>query len=175
MKKFISDAIYIVTVIALITYIAMNLFMPKNVTSLFGIQTLVIMTDSMDPVIAIDDLIVIKQPDYDELEVGDIITFETYIANFDEEVLVTHYIAEIYEEDGVRYYRTNSVKNQLEDVWRDEIGEIDNITDDDIIGEFLFKVPNAATGIKFIKSPIFAALALFNIVIIVVISKFLKK
>jgi signal peptidase I len=174
-KQFLKDAVYVITVITLIAYIVMNIVMPKQVTQYFGVQTLVVMSDSMSPVISVDDMIVVKNPNTEELKVGDIITFETYLEEIDDVGLVTHYIDQIIEEDGVRYYKTNSEKEPRQDVWTDEFGSVDDISDEDIIGEYLFRIPKAALVVNFMKSPIFLALAAFNIGILIIITKILKK
>jgi len=81
-----------------------------GVSSIFGYQTMIVLTDSMDPTLPVGDGIVVQKVDSSTLVAsttlesldGDIITF--YRAN--DGVIVTHRIIEIVEnEDGSRVFR----------------------------------------------------------------------
>lgn len=78
-----------------------------------GVVPLIVLTDSMFPDIKSGDLIFTKTADADEVKVGDTISFTDPAGNGTS--IVTHQVIEIYEEDGVTYFRTKGINNNTED------------------------------------------------------------
>ncbi|MCX5775691.1 MAG: S26 family signal peptidase [Firmicutes bacterium] len=81
-----------------------------GVSSIFGYQTMIVLTDSMDPTLPVGDGIIVQKVDYSTLVAsttleshdGDIITF--YRSN--DGVIVTHRIIQVIENiDGTRTFR----------------------------------------------------------------------
>lgn len=68
---------------------------------LWGYQSYVIYGSSMDPTIKVGSLILAKPVDVDDLQVGDIIAFQS-----PNDITVTHRIVGIRQEDGQRYFQT---------------------------------------------------------------------
>lgn len=64
---------------------------------LFGYSYSVVVTDSMEPTINVNDIIVIKDCEFDELEVGDIIVFYNPIENKN----ISHRIYNILEDNSI--------------------------------------------------------------------------
>jgi signal peptidase len=151
-------------------------FSPERMIELLGFRPFVVLTDSMDPVIKPDDLIILKDAIEEELKVDDIITFEVYIADIGETSFVTHYIAKIEEINGTTIYRTRGIKipeDQYE-LWYDDLGNPIFITLDDIVGEYVFRVPYFGYIQKGLTNPIIVGLLLVNGGIIYLLYRYLK-
>ena len=84
----------------------------------------------------------IRKCDTSTLEKGDIITFHTIINN--EFALNTHRIDEIQEQGGVRSYVTKGDNNLIADVHM--------ITDGDIVGKFVTRLPKFGKVVDFLSS-----------------------
>ena len=83
-----------------------------EVPSIGGITPMIVLTDSMDPVIKSGDLIFAKSIDPAEVAVGDIITFFDPAGSGTS--TVTHRVVEVVNEDGL-YFRTKGDANNTED------------------------------------------------------------
>ena len=138
--------------------------MPENTVKVFGFKPYVVITESMEPVINVNDLIIVKNPKVDDLEPEDIITFYADI-NFDgEKDVVTHYIYSVDENvDGDLIFRTHRYFEDGDTVTTDfwVVGE------DDILGEHLFTIPYLGAVVQFVKSPFGIAAMVVNIGVIV--------
>ena len=108
----------------------------SHVASLAGYTPLSVVSDSMAPTFNAGDLIIIRKCDTSTLEKGDIITFHTIINN--EFALNTHRIDEIQEQGGVRSYVTK--------------GDNNLITDGDIVGKFVTRLPKFGKVVDFLSS-----------------------
>jgi len=91
-----------------------QVFFPNILMDVVGVRVFNIGgTGSMMPVLQERDLIVVRRFDFDKLEVGDFVTFESeeHIYGERQEILVTHAIIEVVAdpESGVRAYRTSGV------------------------------------------------------------------
>lgn len=114
----------------------------SHVASLAGYTPLSVVSDSMAPTFNAGDLIIIRKCDTSTLEKGDIITFHTIINN--EFALNTHRIDEIQEQGGVRSYVTKGDNNLIADVHM--------ITDGDIVGKFVTRLPKFGKVVDFLSS-----------------------
>lgn len=109
----------IVLILALVcgAYFSYAAFMTSkggDIPSVLGYKPFSIQSDSMSPTFESGDLVISKEvSDYSELEVGDIITFWTIING--EQVLNTHRITEVMENDGYYYFTTQGDNNTSED------------------------------------------------------------
>ena len=108
-----------------------------------GIVPLIVLTDSMYPDIKSGDLIFTKTVDADKIEVGDTISFTDPAGNGTS--IVTHQVIEIYEEDGVTYFRTKGINNNTEDKL--------SVPEDKLIGEYTgFRLPSAGRVALFMQT-----------------------
>lgn len=135
--------------------------------SLFGrYEHYIIVTDSMEPVIDRYDIVVVNQNvNYEAINTDDIMAFNTTINN--QEVVVVHYIHDIDESTGERVYETIS-----------ESGEVDpwTLSDGDMVGEYLFTIPNVGRFLLFTQSTIGRIVLIVDIIILYLIYKwFFKK
>lgn len=114
----------------------------SHVASLAGYTPLSVVSDSMAPTFNAGDLIIIRSCDPATLQEGDIITFHTIINN--EFALNTHRIAEIEDQGGARSYVTKGDNN--------EIADVHMITDGDIVGKFVTRLPKFGRVVEFLSS-----------------------
>jgi signal peptidase I len=172
-------------------FVLMEIFFPDQAIDIIGFRNYAVVSDSMEPEININDVVVVRKIDLDKLEPGDKITFYTYLPTiYDDEdgntiyqrSVVTHYLGEITSDAEGNIYKTYGIKNNPEfdfDNWKDQNGQPSEIRDEDIIGIVMFKIPWIGTISMFFRaiftSPIMLFLIALNITIIVVLIKVLKK
>jgi signal peptidase len=166
----------------LLAYIIVNLFMPEKAIHVFGYQVTSIsrLTESMKPNILPGDVIVIKSVDETDIDEGDIISFYTYVQGIDRnqnlvwvKIKVVHRVIDINEEN--QSYITKGDNNNDIDVIRNAQGEEIDLTYDQIIGEYAYRIPVLGTIATALRNPIMIGLVLVNVTIIVVIVKLIKQ
>jgi len=169
---YIKAGVFYVVVGILVFYIVISLFAPEKTVKIFGFKPYVVITDSMEPYIMVNDLIIVKNPDVDELVVEDIITFYADINYDGENEIVTHYIYSINEDDdGDLLFKTHGYFENDADIYSDYwvIGE------DDVLGQYSFKIPVIGAIVQFVKSPFGIAAMVVNIGVIAGIIYLIKK
>lgn len=92
---------------------------PEKPPSVFGLTPMIVLTDSMEPLINEGDIIISKTCDPDSVKVGDVISFFDPASPTD--AILTHRVIDIYEEGGVRYAVTAGDNNANTDYARDRI------------------------------------------------------
>ena len=98
---------------------------PDKPPALFGVTPMIVLTDSMEPLINEGDIILSKACDPDSVQVGDVISFFDPASPTD--AILTHRVIDIYEEGGVRYAITAGDNNANSDYERDRFNaEKDN-------------------------------------------------
>lgn len=142
----------------LILYILLELFLPNMTIKVFQFKPYVVVTESMEPVLDVDDLIIVTNPKVDELEVGDIITFRADIDYNGTKEIVTHYVNSITETNGEYTIRTNRYGSTVPDTWI--------LSGDDVIGVYSFRVKQLGVFINFVKSPFGIAAIAVNVIVI---------
>lgn len=146
---------------ALLLYIGMNIFVPDMVVKVFQFQPYVVVTESMEPEINVNDMVVVKQFDIDEAEVGQIITFEADIDYNGTKEVVTHYIYSIDDSKEETIIRTHRHYEEGEtitpDTWL--------LTADDVIGSYSFHIQYAGLIVGFFKSVYGIAIVVLNVII----------
>ena len=90
---------------------------PDKPPALFGVTPMIVLTDSMEPLINEGDIILSKACDPDSVQVGDVISFFDPASPTD--AILTHRVIDIYEEGGVRYAITAGDNNASNDYERD--------------------------------------------------------
>ena len=190
-KKIGSIIFY--TVAAILTmFIFLELFMPSKTITVLGFKGYVVVSPSMEPYINVNDIIIVTRLDEEDLEVGQVITFYTYLPTTEEDSLgntiyqkntVTHYLADFYEENGNIILKTKDYNKYHNDgsfdTWYDASGDVTDVTTDDLVGKVAFKVPLIGMIITFafvvVRNPIFLGLILLNVFIVVVLIMYIKK
>lgn len=115
-----------------------------TVSSLAGYTPMIVQSDSMAPTFYAGDLIIIRKCDTAALKQGEIITFHTIINN--EYALNTHRIDSIAEQNGMRSYVTKGDNNDMTDTHV--------ISDGDIVGKYVGKLPGFGKIMEFLSSSI---------------------
>lgn len=142
----------------LVLYILLELFIPNMTIKVFQFKPYVVVTESMEPVLDVDDLIIVTNPNVSKLEVGDIITFRADIDYNGTKEIVTHYINSITEADGDYTIRTNRYGSTVPDTWI--------LSEDDVIGVYSFRIRQLGVFINFVKSPFGIAAIVVNVIVI---------
>lgn len=146
-KKVASTAVsvvmwIIILVAALYAFTTLATKDDGSVSNLAGFTPMTVQSDSMSPTFDQGDLIVIQTCDTSKLEVGDIVTFHTIIDN--QYALNTHRIASIDELNGMRSFTTKGDNN--------DIADQHIISDGDIVGKYVFKLPGMGNVMDFLSS-----------------------
>ncbi|HEY8395461.1 MAG TPA: hypothetical protein VIK96_01650, partial [Bacilli bacterium] len=149
MKKVYSlfkNLIPLLIVIYLGAYLLVAIFFPVKSISVFGYSFAVVQTGSMEPKIKIKDIVCIVKTDKEDLEVGDIINFRTYVKlNTGEirQINVVHYLGYISEDAS--FFKTQSYGRREEgsfDAWYDENeNRTDALSSENLIGKVAFRIP----------------------------------
>ena len=116
----------------------------NKVANIAGYTPLSVKTDSMAPAFSAGDMIIIKTCDTSKLAVGDIVCFHTIIEN--QYALNTHRISEISDANGIRSFTTKGDNN--------EIADQHIISDGDIVGKYVVKLPKMGKVMDFLSSSI---------------------
>lgn len=168
--RLIGNIVFFVVAGLLVLFILFEAFIPDSTIKVFQFKPYVVITNSMEPKINVDDLIIVVNTDVDDLEVGDIITFETYVIGADPGYkVITHIIHSIDTNDeGERIFYTRRYLSEDPDPnWV--------LTDDDIIGKYAFRIPQLGKFVDFIRSPFGIATIGFNLIVIGVIIYVVKQ
>lgn len=105
-----------------------------------GYEVLVVQSGSMEPVYHVGSLIYVKSVEPEELEVGDVITFE--LGNG---VRGTHRIIEVLDNNGELSFITKGDANEMEDN--------KPVVEDAIVGQVKFTIPKLGFFITYIQQP----------------------
>lgn len=95
-----------------------------NIINIFGYKSYIIKTNSMEPTIGINDVVIAKKVEKKEIKKGDVITF------LQDGEVITHRITQIDEEGN---YTTKGDNNNIEDTFK--------ITYDNIEGKHVLTIP----------------------------------
>lgn len=131
----------------------------NNKKPLFGAY--VIVTESMIPTINVNDAVVVKRVEDDNVGVGDIVTFSAssgYYAGYS----ITHRIVGKYiTQSGDFVYRTKGDNNDRED--------ISLVSTDSILGKVILRIPMVGYIQSFVLSPIGFVISIIIPVVIVIL------
>lgn len=149
-------------------YIALEIFVPSMTLSVFGFKPYQVITVSMEPVLHVDDIVIVQRFDIDELEVNDIITFRADVDYNGVKDTVTHYIYSITElPDGEYQIRTIRQNGVTADPWI--------LAEEDILGLYAFHIPALGIFANFIRSPFGVAIIIIDVAALIGILYLLKK
>ncbi len=107
---------------------------------LVGLQTMVVLSGSMEPLYPTGSMIYLKEVETSELEVGDVITFK-----LQDGVVVTHRIVEVINEGGDIQYRTRGDANDFDDA--------ELVQNENVIGTPVFGIPKLGFLAQYIMTP----------------------
>jgi signal peptidase len=149
----------------LLAYITINIVAPNLTVGIFGFQPYNVVTESMEPEIMVNDVVVVGKFDFESAQVGDIITFEADIDYNGTNEVITHYIYSIDTSKETPVIRTHrhyeDPSKVVPDTWL--------ISPDDVLGSYQFHVKYLGYLLGFIRSIWGIGVILFNIAIFFVI------
>ncbi len=160
---FFSTIVWFISAFLLLfslSHLYQQLFNKEKHLGFFGFGDGVVVSESMVPVLNVNDLIFYKQVDGDELQLGDIIIYKKVENNLDK--LIVHQIISI--DDNVLV--TKGVNNEFPDA---------PIITSDVVGKYLFKIDNAGYFSSTIFGPIILILIFVVMTIIEVVLNKLRK
>ena len=174
--KRLGSILFYAVVIFLILFIVFEVFMPNKTIDYLGVKTYVVLTPSMEPDINVDDMIVVRKVNEEDIEVGDAISFRVFIRDLGREAVVTHYVGDIIDDGDELIYETRgaTADDNVYDQWLDEQNEEKNIAYDDIVGTVMFRLPYVGHVVKILQSPAMLGLLGLNVVIIYALVKVIK-
>lgn len=121
-----------------ITLMVKSYINPNELPSFLGIKSFVIVSESMEPTIMVDDVIFMTDVSKENLNIGDIISFKT------DDYINTHRIVRIERQNGEDVYITKGDNNKNEDKIP--------VKFQDIEGKYLFKLSGFGKIIETLKS-----------------------
>jgi len=155
----------------LVLYILFQLLMPDLTVKVFRFKPYVVITESMVPVLDVNDMVFVRNFKLEDAEKGDIITFNADIDYNGTPEVVTHYIYSITGTGDSTIIRTNryyeNPENAVPDTWL--------LTPDDVLGTYWFQIPKIGYVSEFLKSPFGIAAIVVNVGIVAGIVVLIKK
>ena len=112
MRKWVLNFIEI-TLLIVISFACIIAILQSTVLknkSVFGYKSYVIGSNSMYPVLEYGDVILVKDVLYDDILVGDIVTYQGLKGEFKDKV-ITHEVIEIFYEDNIKILKTKGRAN----------------------------------------------------------------
>ena len=134
--KSIINIIIILVVIINVVLIAKTMIASNETPSIFGIKTFIVVSGSMQPEIGIGDMIFVKTGE--TIKLNDIISYKLG------DMIVTHRVKDIIEENGTINYRTKGDYNNSEDA---ELVDKKNVE-----GIVIFKIGKIGQLLIFLKT-----------------------
>lgn len=142
MKKIIS----IICIIILLPVLFVNAVIlinswtrPNEIPSFFGWKPFIVLSGSMESAIYSGDIVVVKEVNTNTLGVGDVIAFKSG------DIVITHRIKEIVQEDGITKYITKGDNNNTQDT--------DYVLQENVEGVYQFKISNLGNLAMFVQTP----------------------
>lgn len=178
----IKTVLFYTVTLFLLAYVAVGLFIPDKVINVFGFQVTTIsrLTESMKPTIEPGDIILLKRISEEDIKEEDVISFYNYAKGKNQnneevwvKIRIVHRLIDIDEETGA--YITRGDNNSSDDIIYDENGDIVDLTYDQVIGAYVFRLPFIGTIVSGLRNPILVGLLVVNIGIVVLIIKLVKK
>ena len=154
--KIIRSAMILFFVIILLVNISIIIqtkTKPDAVPSVFGYKPFIVLSGSMESKIKVGDLVIVKNVDANDLQVGDIIAFRD-----SKNIVTTHRIIEIKSEDNKLAFITKGDANNT----KDDVIVYSNMVE----GKFKTRIGKLGSAIMFIQQPIGFVVMLMSIFII---------
>ena len=164
-KNLLIYALYIV-IIPIIIYdmflIIQTLIKPGVTPDFFGYKTFSIISGSMEPKININDIVIVKNVDKNQIKINDIITFKI------EDETITHRVINIKQIDNKLIYTTKGDSNEVTDIEKIEYNQIE--------GKYVGKIPKIGKLLSILKNKyIFGLILIFLIIFYMLQRKNIQK
>ena len=165
-KKILKYSIIIISILIIIINITLIIKSEMNqdeIPDFLGFTPFIIVSGSMEPKLPVDDIIITRKVNKENIKVGDVISY------WDEQnnIVITHRVVNIQTIDGKYFYETKGDNNNSNDK---ELVEYSNIQ-----GKLLFGIPIIGKVINYVREPkgmaisltfIIAIYALYSVVIL---------
>lgn len=151
--KMAKKVIEIIAIILIYNIILIVISSKHNIgfNNIFGYKAYIIKTNSMEPTININDVIITKKVKDDEIKVHDIITF------IQDGEVITHRITKIDNDDNKIKFTTKGDNNNIEDTFK--------ITYDSIEGKHILTIPYLGILVQILQNKIIFLIILLIILI----------
>lgn len=136
----------------------------KNTVPLFGAY--VVVTKSMIPTIKVNDAVVVKRVDEDNINIGDVITFSSKNSYYTGKAITHRIVRKKKMEDGSYLYETKGDNNALAD---ESLVDVESI-----YGKVVLKIPKVGYIQKFILSPFGFVMSIVIPVVLVIVYEVLR-
>ena len=113
---------------------------PDEVPSFFGWKPFIVLSGSMETEIYSGDVAVVKELDLKEINKNDIIAFK------EDDIVITHRVIDIINENGTIKYKTKGDNNNVEDSGY--------VLEEQVEGKYQFKVRRLGNFAMFAQTPI---------------------
>lgn len=164
-RKETIETIKFVIILVIIYFILVLSF--QYIPFLNQYHTFAIQTNSMEPIIDVGDVVVVKDIDTEDIQIGDIVAFNVDFNNDGYIDVVVHYIDEIQPFGDDVVFKTKPHISDQQDSW--------TIEETDIIGVYDFQIKSVGRILLFAQSWIGRVMILFDIVVVSVIYDMFKK
>lgn len=121
-----------------------------NLINMFGYKSYVIKTNSMEPTINVNDVVITKQVKQEKINVGDVITF------LQDGEVITHRITKIDDGDQIQY-TTKGDNNNIEDTFK--------IAYENIEGKHILTIPYLGRVVQILENKLVFLIILLVILI----------
>lgn len=152
-------AVFMIVIVFLIIITAQSKFTGME-PSLFGNRMYIVDSGSMEPTLPLNSLIVVKEKTADEIEVGDILTYDVA-----EGTRVTHRVIELGE--NKEYFITQGDANNVADSMP--------VERENVIGAVTLIIPYIGYGLRFLSSTPGIILLLGIAILTMVVPMLLKR
>lgn len=166
-KLRVKYIIYIIILIMLLLIIFISavilvdsIINPDEIPSFFGWKPFIVMSDTMDGTINKGDIVLVKECDLSEISENDIISFKNQ-----DDIVITHRVKEIREEEGLKKYITKGDNTNIQDEGY--------VVDSQIEGRYKFKIDRLGSIVLFIQTPIGILISLGTPILILLIMQYL--
>ena len=133
---------------------------PDEIPSFFGWKPFIVLSGSMETEIYAGDMAIVKEVKAENLKKNDVIAFKTG------DVVVTHRIVEVVNEEGQIKYKTKGDNNNTED--------IGYVLPSQVEGLYKFKIRNLGNVAMFIQTPT-GMIACFSIPLLLLVLLHMKE
>lgn len=148
---------YIILNILIILFIINLILSFEENTHIFGIYIFNIVSESMEPTLGVNDVVIVQKCEPSKLQKGDIITFRH------EERVISHRILDITEEKENIEFETKGDNNEIPDSDKVEAGQV--------YGKVIFRIQKIGKAVSYIQNARgFINIAIFVVIVYILVS-----
>lgn len=167
-NQLIKNSINLAKLIVSVTFMYFIFFMfTTYVPFIAKYDRLVVITDSMKPVIGVNEIVFINTDfDHSEIQRNDIYAFYVDRNGNGKEQIVIHYIDQVISSNGENTYKTRPNIDNAQDSW--------TLQERDLIGVYTFGIPKVGKLLLFTQSGLGKVVIITDILIIYFLFSVLK-